>query len=61
MTTLLEARKLGLPLMKLIRLGGLPILKQLHLEEELFRTSKDNWCIINDGTDDPTIVMGISG
>ncbi|KAK4803256.1 hypothetical protein SAY86_001459 [Trapa natans] len=61
MATLFETRKLGLPLMNLIRLEGLPILKQLHLEEELFRTSKDNWCIINDGTDDPTIVMGISG
>lgn len=54
-------RKLGLPLMNLIKTNGLPILQQLHLEEELLRTSKDNWCIINDGTDNPTIVMGVSG
>lgn len=47
--------------MNLIRLKGFPILQQLHLEEELLRTSLDNWCIINDGTNQPTIVMGISG
>ncbi|KAB1216722.1 hypothetical protein CJ030_MR4G003853 [Morella rubra] len=56
-----EARKLGIPLMNLVRFKGLPILQQLHLEERLLRTSSDNWCIINDGTDQPTIVMGISG
>ncbi|XP_052189025.1 uncharacterized protein LOC127799232 isoform X3 [Diospyros lotus] len=43
------------------RFKGLPILKQLHLEEQLLRTSSDNWCLINDGTDAPTIVMGLSG
>ncbi|XP_031377275.1 uncharacterized protein LOC116192774 isoform X2 [Punica granatum] len=61
MGTFLEARKVGLPLMNLVRFKGLPILQQLHLEEELFRTSKENWCIVNDGTNDPTIVMGVSG
>lgn len=47
--------------MNLLRLRGFPILQQLHLEERLLRTSSDNWCIINDGTTAPTIVMGISG
>ncbi|XP_061350655.1 uncharacterized protein LOC133295811 isoform X1 [Gastrolobium bilobum] len=49
------------PLMKLVRLRGLPILQQLHLEERLLRTSSDNWCLINDGTNSPAIVMGLSG
>ncbi|KAJ4707427.1 Lipoate-protein ligase A [Melia azedarach] len=56
-----QARKLGLPLMNLVRLNRTPILQQLYLEEKLLRTSSDNWCIINDGTDTPAIVMGISG
>ncbi|ONI08698.1 hypothetical protein PRUPE_5G195000 [Prunus persica] len=56
-----QTRNFGLPFMNLIRLKGIPILQQLHLEEQLLRTSSDNWCIMNDGTNDPTIVMGISG
>ncbi|XP_074326469.1 uncharacterized protein LOC141664420 isoform X3 [Apium graveolens] len=51
----------ALPLMNLIKLRGVPILQQLHLEERLLRTSPHNWCIINDGTNLPSIVMGISG
>eukprot|EP01018_Ginkgo_biloba_P024781 Gb_39005 [translate_table: standard] len=51
----------GLPLMRLLRVKGIPVLQQLHLEERLFRTTPHNWCIINDGTNAPTIVMGISG
>lgn len=47
--------------MNLVRLNRTPILKQLHLEEKLLRKSSTNWCIINDGTDTPAIVMGISG
>ncbi|CAD5324458.1 unnamed protein product [Arabidopsis thaliana] len=47
--------------MNLVRLKGTPILEQLHLEERLLRTSSDNWCIVNDGTNVPTIVMGMSG
>ncbi|XP_022884504.1 uncharacterized protein LOC111401140 isoform X1 [Olea europaea var. sylvestris] len=58
---MIAPRNIGLPLMNLVRLKGVPILQQLHLEERLLRTSSDNWCIINDGTDDPNIVMGISG
>ncbi|XP_058096549.1 uncharacterized protein LOC131242131 [Magnolia sinica] len=59
--TISQARHIGLPLMNLVRLKAVPILQQLHLEERLLRTSSDNWCIINDGTSAPTIVMGISG
>ncbi|CBI15212.3 hypothetical protein VitviT2T_026169 [Vitis vinifera] len=59
--TISQTRNVGLPLMKLVRWKGVPILQQLHLEEQLLRTSSENWCIINDGANDPTIVMGISG
>ncbi|CAI9768072.1 unnamed protein product [Fraxinus pennsylvanica] len=55
------ARNIRLPLMNLVRLKGVTILQQLHLEDRLLRKSSDNWCIINDGTYDLTIVMGISG
>ncbi|KAF3438154.1 hypothetical protein FNV43_RR20910 [Rhamnella rubrinervis] len=51
----------GSRFMNLVRFKGLPILRQLHIEEQLLRTSSDNWCIVNDGTNDPTIVMGVSG
>ncbi|XP_071703505.1 uncharacterized protein [Rutidosis leptorrhynchoides] len=57
----MATRKAGLPLMNIVRTKGMPILEQLKLEECLLRTSSDNWCIINDGTNKPTIVMGISG
>ncbi|KAL2230462.1 uncharacterized protein LOC105172155 isoform X2 [Sesamum indicum] len=56
-----QTRSMGLPLINLLRLKGAPILQQLHLEERLLRTSYDNWCIINDGTTKPTVVMGVSG
>lgn len=59
--SLSRAKDLRLPLMNLVRLKGTPILEQLHLEERLLRTSSDNWCIVNDGTNVPTIVMGMSG
>lgn len=42
-------------------MGGAPILQQLHLEERLLRRTGDNWCIVNDGTAPPTVVMGVSG
>ncbi|KAK9080442.1 hypothetical protein SSX86_000200 [Deinandra increscens subsp. villosa] len=51
----------GLPLMNIVRMKGVPILQQLEIEECLLRTSSDNWCIINDGADKPSIVMGVSG
>lgn len=56
-----QVRTAGLPLVNLVRLKGISILQQLHLEEQLLRTSSDNWCIVNDGTNDRNIVMGISG
>ncbi|GKV27987.1 hypothetical protein SLEP1_g37092 [Rubroshorea leprosula] len=56
-----QARNLHLSRMNLVRLKGLPILQQLHIEEKLLRASSENWCIMNDGTNDPTIVMGVSG
>ncbi|KAL3748894.1 hypothetical protein ACJRO7_010045 [Eucalyptus globulus] len=47
--------------MKFVRLRGWPILQQLHIEEQLLQTLSKNWCIINDGIREPTIVMDISG
>ena len=46
---------------RLIKCKGLPILKQLQIEEALLRKSGDNWCLLNDGSSQPAIVMGISG
>ncbi|KAK2994618.1 hypothetical protein RJ640_025672 [Escallonia rubra] len=59
--TIPQARQLGRPLMNLVKFKGTPILQQLRLEERLLRNSSDNWCIINDGTNIPAIVMGLSG
>lgn len=59
--TISQVRNFRLPLMNIVRMDSVPILQQLQLEEKLLRTSTDNWCVINDGTNDPTIVMGISG
>ncbi|XP_065856241.1 uncharacterized protein [Euphorbia lathyris] len=61
MSILHQVKKMGLPLMNLVQFKGLPILDQLHLEEKLLRASSENWCIINDGTNVPAIVMGLSG
>lgn len=47
--------------MNIVRTKGMPILQQLEMEERLLRTSLENWCVINDGTDKRNIVMGISG
>lgn len=44
-----------------IHTQNLPILEQLHLEETLLRSSKENFCIINEGTPEKTVVMGLSG
>jgi len=54
-------RSTARPLMRLVTMSGAPILRQLHLEERLLRRTEDNWCIINDSTALPTIVMGVSG
>lgn len=61
MTMLGKTREGVAPLMKVVRLKGMCILEQLHLEERLLRTSSDNWCLVNDGTTSPAIVMGLSG
>ena len=49
------------PIVNLLRLSGFPLLRQLWLEEALFRSHPGNWFVINDGVPDPTIVLGISG
>lgn len=49
------------PAVKLLRLIRMPILQQLQLEEALLRATNSNWFLINDGTPQPTVVMGISG
>jgi lipoate-protein ligase A len=54
-------RNVAGPLMRLVSMGGAPIMQQLHLEEWLLRRSSDNWCIVNDGVAPPTTVMGVSG
>ncbi|KAI3825648.1 hypothetical protein L1987_07178 [Smallanthus sonchifolius] len=56
-----QVARAGPPLMNIVKMKGVPILQQLEVEECLLRTSSENWCIINDGTDKPNIVMGISG
>lgn len=48
-------------ILKFLRLARFPILRQLQLEQALLRVSDASWLLVNDGTPDPTIVMGISG
>jgi lipoate-protein ligase A len=43
-----------------IKISGLPILRQLQLEEFLLRTTKNNWFIYNHDISSPTIVLGFS-
>lgn len=48
--------------MKLLRLKKFPIIKQLFIEEALmYHDKKNNWYIINEGSPDKSIVMGVSG
>ncbi|KAK8809641.1 hypothetical protein WA158_000584 [Blastocystis sp. Blastoise] len=44
-----------------LRFKNVSILKQLQLEEALFRNTKENWLIFNQKTNEPSIVLGISG
>ena len=37
------------------------VMQQLVLEEALFRKTKENWLIVNDGVKHPAVVLGISG
>ena len=43
--------------MNFLRMAAVPVLERLHLEERLLRTSADNWCIVNDGTNHLAIVI----
>jgi lipoate-protein ligase A len=42
-----------------LQLHNSPITDQLRLEEALFRTSSENWCLVNSGAP-PAIVLGTS-
>jgi len=44
----------------LIQLKGCPIFKQLQLEEALLRGNQENYCLVNAGSSQEAIVMGIS-
>jgi hypothetical protein len=46
---------------RLVRTAGLPVLRQLQLEEALLRADAGHWCLINDGAAHTTAVLGISG
>ncbi|GAQ84080.1 Putative Lipoate-protein ligase A [Klebsormidium nitens] len=49
------------PLVNVVRLRGYSIFRMLQLEEALLRTDDRNWLLLNEGTEKPAIVMGISG
>jgi hypothetical protein len=49
------------PVLRFLRLSQYPILKQLKLEQALLRVAQGSWLLVNDGTPEPAIVMGISG
>ena len=49
------------PQVRVLRLSGMPILQQLRLEEALLRADAGNWFLLNNGTPEPAVVMGISG
>lgn len=46
--------------LQFLHLPGIPIFEQLRIEEALLRASSHNWCIINEGSPETSIVMGIS-
>jgi len=54
------ARSLA-PTMNIVRMRGYDVERQLHLEEALFRRTRSNWLVVNDGVAVPSIVLGISG
>lgn len=49
------------PVVQFLRLTRYPIFEQLKLEQALLRVAKGSWLLVNDGTPDPAIVMGVSG
>lgn len=48
-------------MLRVFRTRGLPIFRQLQLEEALLRADDGNWLLLNDGSRDPAVVLGISG
>ena len=51
------------PAMNVLRLDHLnvPIMRQLQIEEALYRADDRNWCVVNRGAAPATVVLGISG
>lgn len=49
------------PVVHFLEMRGSCILRQLRLEEALLRSTDRNWCIVNNGSAYPAIVMGLSG
>jgi len=47
--------------MNFLRFDAMPILDQLRIEEALYRSEEENFCIVNEYKGPPTIVLGISG
>ena len=50
-----------LPRLNILRLQGVPILKQLQYEEILLRRTSANWLLLNKDMPDLSIVLGFSG
>jgi lipoate---protein ligase len=48
------------PQLTLLQFNNLPISKQLALEEQLLKGTQNNYCIINNGSSEKAIVMGLS-
>ena len=46
---------------RLVRTAGLSVLRQLRLEEALLRADAGNWCLVHDGAERATAVLGLSG
>jgi lipoate-protein ligase A len=47
--------------MNVLRLPRASVWDMLSLEEALYRSSTSNWCVMNQGSSPPLVVMGISG
>lgn len=47
------------PELQFVSMEGVPIVKQLEVEEALLRVGKGNWCLVNHGSP-PAIILGLS-